>query len=685
LLVVLAGVAFPQAGTSSNETIPDDSLIIPMDNSKQGNEGSCDGPAFNLKAYGLVVRLLHNNIPVKWAIANKTNKDGTDFSVNATRITGQNCNTGASNFAFSGGPFIISEEYADDAMVFINAFNAEISSSDNRVRVYRANSQFTAPIRYTLTHKPLVAVGPVDGGWGGDPHTVLFNEAKLQGYFAGVNDSTIGTGSCYTLATQAHATSAPYFSGFKNFVENGGNLLVQCESITHYEQNQFPRFQTSLGFNLFGLSSQFPGRNEGTSSTNISYPHPAMPFNQFVGAFAADVSGAITEFSVVGGDGNFINNTLSAVKNESSSWSTTHIAAVGRIPTTTGGGGHVFTLGGHDYYRDTSATNANLERRNSQRMILNAVLIPARRPACSLEIPLVKGFKSVRMHTNTGPVTLTPGDTVEWTVQYINSGLASVGGFQIVDPIETPDLSYVASLTATFEGGATGSVNGSYTGTGNDNLLSAGANLPPGGRITVKIKTKVNNVGIHLNQATGSGPGMPDGGVRTDTYDNTLNNQTVGGYLIDCTANDCFSQTPWHTNGDSDPTGIGLLPPSSAPASIAGRTQYADGVGVGSVQIVMTRVSDGTLWTALSNAFGYFSFQGIPTGQTYVLSISTKRHRFPIDSQTITLTDDVTGIVFIAEGGTEVLGGKSPLIQTQSEKSLLPQSRRSVLIKSNKK
>jgi hypothetical protein len=99
----------------------------------------------------------------------------------------------------------------------------------------------------------------------------------------------------------------------------------------------------------------------------------------------------------------------------------------------------------------------------------------------------------------------------------------------------------------------------------------------------------------------------------------------------------------------------------------------------------MTRVSDGTLWTALSNAFGYFSFQGIPTGQTYVLSISTKRHRFPIDSQTITLTDDVTGIVFIAEGGTEVLGGKSPLIQTQSEKSLLPQSRRSVLIKSNKK
>ena len=310
-------------------------------------------------------------------------------------------------------------------------------------------------------------------------------------------------------------------------------------------------------------------------------------------------------------------------------------------------------------------------------MIRNA-LIPARRRG---SLRSRRWFQISRMHTN-------PACTLTLAIRLNGRSILNSGRHQAVGPNSRSyrTLIYICGFTYRyFEGGATGSVNGSYTGTGNNNLLSAGANLPPGGRITVKIKTKVNNVGIHLNQATGSGPGMPDGGVRTDTYDNTRNNQTVGPYNISCPASDCLDQGPWHTNGDSEPTGISLLVPSSAPASIAGRTQYADGVGVGSVQIVMTRVSDGTLWTALSNAFGYFSFQGIPTGQTYVLTISTKRHRFPIETQTINLTDDVTGIVFIAEGGTEVLGGKSLLTQTQSEKSVMPQSRRTVFIKNNKK
>jgi conserved repeat domain len=671
LILVFAGSALAQSGTSSNETIPSGSLIIPMDNSKQGNNAGlpgsdCAGPAFNLKAYGLAVRLLNNNIPLKWAIANKATKDAVDFTVNATRSFGQSCNDGPASRDFSGGPLIISQEYVALATPFINTFNGEISGDANDVRVYTANAQFTAPIRYTLTHKPLIAVGPVNGGWGGDPHTTLFNEAKLQGYYAQVNDSTIGTGSCYTMATQAHATSAPFFNSFKNFVENGGNFLIQCESITHYEQNQSPRFQSSLGFNLFGNSSQFPGRTGGTASTTIVYPNPAMPFNQFVGEFASNVDGAVSEYSLVGGDGNFINGGLSAVRNNSSGWDTTHVAAVSRIPTTTGGGGHIFTLGGHDYYRDTTPTDANLERRNSQRMILNAVLIPSRRPACTLEIPLVKAFKSVRISTNTGPVTLTPGDTVEWTIQFINSGLAPVTNFQISDVIETPDLSFVSFNISALNGGATAVANGSYNGTGNNNMLNAGAILPEGGRIEIKLRTLVNNVGIHLNQATGTGFGMPDGGVRTDTHDNTLNNQTVGGYTISCPTT-CLNQAPWHEAADdSDPTGISLLAPSSAPANIAGRVQDTNGTAIGRIPLTLTRVSDGTTWQSLSNTFGYFSFEGIPSGQVYIVSVNSKRHSFPVDTQTITLNDDISDLIFTAEAPTS-FGGKSLLTKVNKK------------------
>ena len=120
----LAISATAQTGSSSNETMLEDSLIIAMDNDLQGNtdgDGGCAGPAFNLKAYGLAVRLLHNNVPLKWAIANKANKNATDFSVNVTRISGQSCRTGPAIRSFGGGPLIISKEYVGLATPVINA------------------------------------------------------------------------------------------------------------------------------------------------------------------------------------------------------------------------------------------------------------------------------------------------------------------------------------------------------------------------------------------------------------------------------------------------------------------------------------------------------------------------------------------------------------------------------------
>src|SRR5690606_27909723 len=64
----------------ANETIHAGAYVIPMDNNYQGRglDNDCSNTAFNLKAYGLAVRLLHNNIPLKWIIsATKSNKDNT--------------------------------------------------------------------------------------------------------------------------------------------------------------------------------------------------------------------------------------------------------------------------------------------------------------------------------------------------------------------------------------------------------------------------------------------------------------------------------------------------------------------------------------------------------------------------------------------------------------------------------
>jgi hypothetical protein len=52
-------------GPATNlQTLPLDSYIIAMDNTNQLNSSAL----FNLKAYGLVVYLLNNNIKVKWVI-----------------------------------------------------------------------------------------------------------------------------------------------------------------------------------------------------------------------------------------------------------------------------------------------------------------------------------------------------------------------------------------------------------------------------------------------------------------------------------------------------------------------------------------------------------------------------------------------------------------------------------------
>ncbi len=304
-------------------------------------------------------------------------------------------------------------------------------------------------------------------------------------------------------------------------------------------------------------------------------------------------------------------------------------------------------LGGHDYYRDTTPTGANLARRNAQRMILNAVLIPARRPLCDLNIPVVRGYKAVRMHTDVGPPILNIGDTVEWTVQYINTGLAPVTNFQITDPIETPDLSFVAPLTITLEGGATAMLNPSYNGISDINMLQPGAILPINGRITVKVKTLVNAVGEHLNQATGTGTGLPDGGVRTDTTDNTPQ-PSVGPYTVHCTTNDCFSQLGYQTPADDDPTGIALLIPSSAPIDIAGRLENGNGSGLSRVTVTLTRLSDGTRWNTLSNTFGYFSFSGVPVNALYMVTVDQSRHSFNPNSIEITPSDSINDLLFVS-------------------------------------
>ncbi len=118
------------------------------------------------------------------------------------------------SFGFAGGPLVISTEYTALAAPVIEAFNDEINVTPvtvaSRVRVYQTTAATTAPVRYTLTHKPLVAVGPDGGGFGNGVYQKLFAFAKITSApgvnaYANVNNEIIKPDSCYTIAAQAHA------------------------------------------------------------------------------------------------------------------------------------------------------------------------------------------------------------------------------------------------------------------------------------------------------------------------------------------------------------------------------------------------------------------------------------------------------------------------------------------------
>jgi hypothetical protein len=85
---------------------------------------------------------------------------------------------------------------------------------------------------------------------------------------------------------------------------------------------------------------------------------------------------------------------------------------------------------------------------------------------------------------------------------------------------------------------------------------------------------------------------------------------------------------------------------TAANAMIQGRViMGVAGSGVGGVRITLQGPS-GAQRTALTNPFGYFTFEDLATGQTYFLSAVSKQYVFMHSVQAITLQDDLTTLFF---------------------------------------
>ncbi len=90
---------------------------------------------------------------------------------------------------------------------------------------------------------------------------------------------------------------------------------------------------------------------------------------------------------------------------------------------------------------------------------------------------------------------------------------------------------------------------------------------------------------------------------------------------------------------------IDILAPTAATVSVGGRVLSADNRAVSGAQISMTDQT-GNVRLARTNPFGYYSFEEIPAGATYIFSVSHKLYQFA--PQVLTINEATDGLNFTA-------------------------------------
>lgn len=90
------------------------------------------------------------------------------------------------------------------------------------------------------------------------------------------------------------------------------------------------------------------------------------------------------------------------------------------------------------------------------------------------------------------------------------------------------------------------------------------------------------------------------------------------------------------------------LAPTAANAAVGGRVTTANGNGIRNAHVTLIAPS-GSQQNAITGAFGYFLFEDIPVGETYIVAVFSKRFTFNQPTQVRAVLEDISDVNFIAE------------------------------------
>ena len=85
------------------------------------------------------------------------------------------------------------------------------------------------------------------------------------------------------------------------------------------------------------------------------------------------------------------------------------------------------------------------------------------------------------------------------------------------------------------------------------------------------------------------------------------------------------------------------IAPNAATVSVSGRVLSKKGSSISRAAVMLTD-SHGSVKRYVTGAFGFYRFDGVVVGETYIISVSSKRYHF--DAQVLNITEDVEELNF---------------------------------------